>query len=102
VEAEMLKKMLLYFVAAILAGLSLMLIPLIASAEIAARSNYVLMPEYASVHLRQTGGNYDLSSERYSINTEIFVLSFAIALVAFLLVRRRTPHDYRWTRMPPF
>jgi hypothetical protein len=101
-EADILKKIILYLVAAILAGLSTMLIPLIAGAEIYARSSYVLMPEYASVHLKQTGEGYDLSSERYSINVEVFAVSFGIALVAFLLVRRKTPHDYRWTRMPPF
>jgi hypothetical protein len=101
-EANILRKIILYFAAAILAGLAITLIPLIASAEINVRSDYILMPEYLTQHPWQAEEDYDLSSTRYSINTEIFVISFAIALVAFLWVRRKTPHDYSWMRMPPF
>jgi hypothetical protein len=100
-EADILKKIILYFAAAVLAGLSITLIPLIASAEINVRSNHILMPEYLTEHPRQTGEN-DISTSRYSINVEVFVISFIIALVAFLLVRRKTHHDYVWVRFPPY
>jgi len=97
-----LKRIIIYFAAAVLAGLSLTLIPLITSGEINVRSNYLLIPEYVAEHLSQTEENSDLNATRYPINVGIFVISFIIALVAFLLVRRKIPHDYKRIRMPPF
>jgi hypothetical protein len=98
-----LKKTLLYILAAVILGLSLTFVPLITTAEVKTNSNYLLMPEYHSSQLQESGGVYRLVSAKYApADLEIFVISFVMALVAYLWVRQKMPHNEIWFRFPPF
>ena len=96
-EAETLKKILLYSLVAMVLGLSLMLVPLITISKVKA-NDYLLMPEQLSKELQGIEGTYQEKIEAiYCQNVEvgIFAISFVIALVVYLLVKSVIPrHDY--------
>jgi hypothetical protein len=84
-------------------GLSLTFVPLITTAEVKTKINYLLIPDYHPSQLQESGGVYRLVSAKYTpADLEVFAISFVIALVAYLWVRQKMPHDEIWFRFPPF
>jgi hypothetical protein len=102
-EADTLKKILVYSAVAVVLGVVLTLAPLIALAGIKAEYHF-LMRLPLSEGLEQLEGTHGLEEPKYSISdVEILGFSFVIASVAYLLFKRRTSHhDYRWGRPFPF
>jgi len=88
-----LKKILFYSAVAVVLGLSLTLVPLFTVAEIRFENRY-LMSEFLSGGLEKLEGTYGLGAPRYSaVNLEIFAISFVVALVVYVLFKRKMP---RW------
>ena len=78
------KKTLLYIFAAVILGLLLTLIPAITIEKTKTSIVYVSL-------LQEAKGIHDLVSARYApVHVEIFVISFVIALVAYLWIKRKT------------
>ena len=85
------KKTLLYSAAAVVLGLLLTLVPLIRS------DHYLTMPNSLSEKLETLDGTYGFGGYRYSAaDVNVFAISFVVALVVYMLFKRRRPHrDYR-------
>jgi branched-subunit amino acid ABC-type transport system permease component len=96
-EAEALKKIPLYLTVAVILGLSLILIPL---ATIKAENGYNAIPESIQQRLKALEGTYDSGATTYSgYDVEILAISFAIALVAYLLFKHSSPRrEHEWTK----
>lgn len=96
------KKILVYFVVAVVLGLVLTLVPLIVTG-IKAEYHY-LMGLPLSEGLEHLEGTRGSEEPTYSISdVEILGISFVIASLAYLIFKRRTSHhDYRWGRPFPF
>jgi len=77
------KKMLLYFVVAVVLGLLLTLLPLFTLAE--------LTPQTFSRQLEKLEGTYGLPPKYSVVDFEVFAISFTIALVVYVLFKRRIP-----------
>jgi hypothetical protein len=98
------KKILLHSAVAVIVGLSLTLIPLFTVAEIKAHNDYSGRSPFTN-GLEALEGTYGLSSPQYSADDlKIFIISFVIALIAYVLVKHRMPshRDREWVRLPPF
>ena len=91
-ETDTLKKILLYSVVAVVLGLSLTIVPLITLAEFRTENHYDT-PLYAkafSEGMKNLEGAHGLDKPAYSIaDFEALGVCFAIALVVYLLFRRR-------------
>jgi uncharacterized protein involved in cysteine biosynthesis len=85
-EADTLKKILVYLAVAVVLGLFLTLVPLITIAKIRVENDSFL------------------DASQYSdADLEIFAISFVIALVVYVLFKRRTPHhEYRGLAPYPY
>jgi len=106
-EANTLRRTLLYSAVAVVIGLLLTLVPLITLAEIKAGYNHYAMPSSLSQRMETLEGaraHFDADTPRYSAyDLEILAFSFVIALVAYVLFKRRTPHhDHRWSGPFPY
>jgi hypothetical protein len=100
-EADALKKILVYSVIAVVLGLLFVMVPLIISAETKAGNHYV-MPESVSRGFGKLEGSRLGESKPVNADLEILAVSFAIALVAYILFKRRMPHrDDVWMRLTP-
>jgi hypothetical protein len=91
-ETDTLKKTLLYFGIAVILGLLLALVPLITLAEFRAENHFdtLLCERSLSEKMNNLMEAYGLSEPVYSIaNFEALGVCFAIALVVYLLFRRR-------------
>jgi len=101
-ETGTLKKILLYSGVAVVLGLLLTLVPLIMLAEFRAE-NYdaTLYAQSLSERMKSLEGTYGLDKPAYSTaNLQALGVCFAIALVVYVLFRRRIPlHDYRRTKL---
>jgi len=97
-ETDTLKKILLYSGVAVVLGLLLTLVPLITLAEFRAE-NYdaTLYAQSLSERMKSLEGAYGLDKPAYSTaDLQVLGVCFAIALVVYVLFRRRIPlHDYR-------
>jgi hypothetical protein len=97
-ETDTLKKILLYSGVAIFLGLLLTLVPLITLGEFKAE-NHEEMSYAQSLPERMRGleGAYGLDKPAFSAtDVQVLGVCFAIALVVYVLSRRRIPvHDYR-------
>jgi len=93
------KKILVYSAVAVVLGLTLTLVPLIALAGIKAENHYV-MSRSLSQQLEQLEGTHGLDAPKCTnSDVKILAFSFVIALVVYMLFKRRTSHhDYRWGR----
>jgi len=93
------KKILVYSAVAVVLGLTLTLVPLIALAGIKAENHYVMGRSF-SQQLEQLEGTHGLDAPKCTnSDVKILAFSFVIALVAYALFKRRTSHhDYRWGR----
>ncbi len=90
-EAPTLKKILSYSILAVILGLALVLLPLITVAEIRPQNSY-LLPESLSGRFKQVEGVYYDVPQSSSSDVQVFAVSFLMALVAYLLVRRKRPY----------
>lgn len=97
------KKILLYSAVAVVLGLLLTLVPLITLAEIRAEDHYAMLGSFCE-QLEKLEGPRGLGGPKYSAaDVEVFAISFVIALVVYVLFKRRTPHrDYRWIGPYPY
>lgn len=95
------KKIPLYFLVAVILGLSLTLVPL---ATIKAENGYNAIPQSIQERLKTLEGTYDSGATTYSgSDVEILAISFVIALVAYLLFKHISPHhDHEWIRPYPY
>lgn len=95
------KKILVYFLVAVLLGLSLTLVPL---ASIKAENGYNAIPQSIQERLKTLEGTHDSGATTYSSSdVEIFAISFVIALVVYLLFKHILPqHYYRRIRPYPY
>jgi len=98
-EMDTLKKILLYSGVAVVLGLLLTLVPLITLAEFRAENHYdaLLHAQSLPEQMKRLEGTYCLDKPAYSTaDLQVLGVCFAIALVVYVLSRRRTPrHDYR-------
>jgi hypothetical protein len=99
-EADTLKKTLAYSVVAVVVGLLFMIVPLMIFAETKAANHYV-MPESVFQGFGKLEGSRLGESKPMSADLEILVISFTIALVAYILFKRRVPQRDVWMRLPP-
>jgi hypothetical protein len=91
-ETNTLKKILLHSVVAVVLGLLLTLLPLITLAEFKAENHYEATPYVQSLNeqMKRLEGTYGLDKPAYSTaDLQILGACFAIALVVYLLFRRR-------------
>jgi len=102
-EADTLKKILVYLAVAVVLGLFLTLVPLITIAEIRVENDKA-MPQSFWEGLEKLEGTHFLDASQYSdADLEIFAISFVIALVVYVLFKRRTPHhEYRGLAPYPY
>jgi len=98
-----LKKILLYSAVAVFLGLLLTLVPLIAVARIRPE-HYLAMRNSLSEKLETLDGTYSLEAYGYSAaDVNVFTISFVVALVVYMLFKRRKSHrDYRWVGPYPY
>ncbi len=91
------KKILVYSAVAVVLGLILTLVPLFMLVEFKAEKHYDAMLYLRSLpeQMEKLEGAYDLGAPKYSaVDLEIFAISFAIALVVYVLFKRRiSPYD---------
>ena len=97
------KKILLYSAVAVVLGLLLTLVPLITVARIRS-DHYLAMPKSLPENLETLDGTYSFEGYRYSAaDVNVFAISFVVALVVYMLFKRRKSHrDYRWVGPYPY
>ena len=99
------KKILVYLAVAVVLGLFLTLVPLITItiAEIRVENNYA-MSHSLWEGLEKLEGTRFLGTSQYSdAGLEILAISFVIALVVYVLFKRRLPHhEYRRLSLYPY
>ena len=97
------KKILLYSAVAVVLGLLLTLVPLITVARIRS-DHYLAMPKSLPENLETLDGTYSFEGYRYSAaDVNVFTISFVVALVVYMLFKRRKSHrDYRWVGPYPY
>lgn len=100
------KKLAVYLVVAIVIGVLVTVVPLIAVAEI---GNFDQKYDgLRSMWLRESmgllEGSYDTgASKSYWSDFGVLTVSFVIALALYLYVKHRMPNrDYVWVRFPPY
>jgi len=81
---------------AVILGITLPMLSAVALIQLNAKSQYTT----SVLELKQTGNDYEYQTSRSSSNeVEGFAVSFIIAMVIYLLFKRKTPHrTYRWVR----
>ena len=103
-ETGTLKKILLYSAVAVVLGLLLTLVPLITLAEFRPENHYSVFYSLSEKMGEIEKPTYDRDTSAFSAyNLDILAISFVIALVVYVLFKRRIPHDdYRWIRGYPY
>jgi len=95
------RKSLLYLTAAVILGITITLVPLVALAlvrqDIYMRSQ--LFSEFGSL---ERGSFQSSPSQSYVSDFTVLTVSFVIAMVLYLFVRRRFPRDFARIRFPPY
>ena len=93
------RRILLWFVVAMVLGLILILTPLIILADIKVENHYDAMQYLQSLpeQMKEVERAYGLNRPAYStVDLQVLAISFAIALVVYVFFRYRIPfHDYR-------
>lgn len=93
-ETDALKKILLYSGVAVVLGLLLTLVPLITLAEFRAENHHdaTLYAQSLPEQMKKLEGTYASDTPAYSTaNLQVLGICFAIALVVYVLFRRRIP-----------
>jgi hypothetical protein len=90
-------------VAAVL-GLALTLVPLFMLAQIRPEGDYSTMQPSLSERMEALEGTYGLDKPKYTLaDIDVFAISFVIALVVYVLFKRKRPdRDYRRFEPHPF
>ena len=95
------RKPLLYMTAAVILGITITLVPLVTLAlvrrDIYVRSQF--LNEFGSL---ERGSFQSNSSQSYVLDFTVLTVSFVIAMVLYLFVRRRVPRDFARIRFPPY
>jgi len=95
------RKSLLYLTAAVILGITITLVPLVTLAliqrDIYARSQF--LNEFSSL---ERGSFQSNSSQSYVSAFAVLTVSFVIAMVMYLFVRRGVPRDFTRIRFPPY
>jgi hypothetical protein len=95
------RKSLLYLTAAVILGITITLVPLVTLAlvqrDVNVRSQ--LFSEFGSL---ERGSFQSSSSQSYVSDFTVLTVSFVIAMVLYLFVRRRIPRDLARIRFPPY
>jgi len=102
-----LKRALLYTTIAMILGLTMVLVPVTILANKSVENHYAVVEQVPRIAMlpkeaEQFGGFFDLAQSKYpSADFTVLAVGFAIALAAYLLVKRRRPRlVLRWT--PPY
>ena len=84
---------------AVILGITLPMLSAVALIQLNAKSQCTTYT-MSVLELKQTGNDYEYQTSRSSSNeVEGFAVSFIIAMVIYLLFKRKTPHrTYRWVR----
>lgn len=95
-----------YSVAAVVLGLILVLVPIVALSQINQASNGALT-QSAREGLKELEGsrvdNSSFASVEPSYELQLLAVCFVVVFVVYVLVKRRmTPHDYGWIRPAPY
>jgi hypothetical protein len=101
-----LKRTQAYSVAAVVLGLILVLVPIVALSQINQASNGALT-QSAREGLKELEGsrvdNSSFASVEPSYELQLLAVCFVVVFVVYVLVKRRmTPHDYGWIRPAPY
>ena len=90
-ETKALKALIIYSAVAVVLGLSLTLLPLVTLALVKPETHEKATFS-AKVHLDELKGSYEEASEDSLFDFEVLSISFLIALLAYLVIKRRHPH----------
>ncbi len=97
------KRSAIYLAGAVILGILAMVAPLIAFAEFK-HGGFTVTSPWIRSNLRELEGYDSLAAPNSDVpGFTILTVSFVVAMLAYLLVRRRIPrHGLPWVRMPPY
>jgi hypothetical protein len=95
------RKSLLYLTAAVILGIAVTLVPL-ATLALVRRDIYVRSQFFSEFGSLERGSFQLNSSQSYVSDFTVLTVSFVIAMVLYLFVRRRVPRDFARIRFPPY
>ena len=97
------KRLLIYLASAVILGVLAMMVPLITFAEFKHEEFTVTSP-WLRENFRGLEGYDNLAVPNSDVQGfTVLTVSFVIAMIAYLLVRRRIPrNDLPWVRIPPY
>ena len=97
------KRLIIYIASAVVLGVLVMVAPLITFAEFR-HEGFMATPPWIRSNLRGLEGYDNLAAPNSDVpGFTILTVSFVVAMIAYLLVRRRIPrHGLPWVRIPPY
>ena len=95
------RKSLLYLTAAVILGIAVTLVPLVTLALIQ-RDIYVRSQFFSEFGSLERGSFQSSPSQSYVSDFTVLTVSFVIAMVLYLFVRRRVPRDFARIRFTPY
>jgi hypothetical protein len=95
------RKPLLYLTAAVILGMAVTLVPLVTLALVR-RDIYVRPQLFSEFGSLERGSFQSNPSQSYVSDFTVLTVSFVIAMVLYLFVRRRVPRDFARIRFPPY
>ena len=97
------KRLLVYLASAVVLGILVMVAPLITFAEFR-HEGFTATSPWVRTNLRGLEGYDNLATPNSDVpGFTVLTVSFVIAMIAYLLVRRRIPRtDLPWVRIPPY
>ena len=97
------KRLLIYLATAVVLGVVTMVAPLITFAEFR-HEGFTPTSPWIRANFRGLEGYDNLTSPNSDVpGFTVLTVSFVIAMIAYLLVRRRIPrYDLPWVRIPPY
>ncbi len=95
------RKSLLYLTAAIILGIAITLVPL-AALTLVRRDVYERSQFFSDFGSLERSSFPSNSSQSYVSDFTVLAVSFVIAMVLYLFVRRRIPRNFARIRFPPY
>lgn len=97
------KRLIIYLASAVVLGVLAMVVPLITFAEFR-HEGFTATSPWIRSNLRGLEGYDNLAAPNSDVpGFTVLTVSFVIAMIAYLLVRRRIPrHDLPWVRILPY
>ncbi len=97
------KRLLIYLASAIVLGVMAMVVPLLTFAEFRHEEFTTTFP-WIRANFRGLEGYDSLTAPNSDVpGFTVVTVSFVIAMIVYLLVRRKIPrHDFPWVRIPPY